>query len=127
MSIDLTGSPKTETGIPDEVLKEAMDHLPPYLTDPHAWNYPNYHQVEGAGRTATVTTSTGTNGPFTQGSTLSANELNQAFSSVLYAPPNFISRISAPNFFQRLLWRALGVTWKDLRPERDMEALRRLK
>ena len=33
-----------------------------------------------------------------------------------------------PNWMRRLIWRwALGVTWKDLRPENDLETLRRLK
>lgn len=32
-----------------------------------------------------------------------------------------------PNIIRRLLWRALGVTWKDLRPENQMGELRRLK
>ena len=43
-------------------------------------------------------------------------------------PPNgYAIRIAAPNWIQRILWRALGVTWKDLRPERDMDELRKLK
>lgn len=33
-----------------------------------------------------------------------------------------------PNWLRRLIWKwALGVTWKDLRPENDLETLRRLK
>jgi hypothetical protein len=33
-----------------------------------------------------------------------------------------------PNFIRRLIWKwALGVTWRDLRPERDMETLKGLK
>lgn len=65
-------------------------------------------------------------GPFNAGVVLTADDLNKSFARSLSAPLDFEARISAPNFFQRLLWRALGVTWRDLRPERDMEALRRL-
>ena len=33
-----------------------------------------------------------------------------------------------PNFIRRLIWKwALGVTWRDLRPERQIDDLRRLK
>ena len=33
-----------------------------------------------------------------------------------------------PNFIRRLIWKwALGVTWKDLRPEHDLETLKKLK
>ena len=58
------------------------------------------------------------------GSTLTAEKLNRAF---LKAPREFDGRIAQPNFLQRLLWRALGVTWKDLRPEHDLETLKKLK
>ena len=58
------------------------------------------------------------------GSTLTAEKLNRAF---LKAPKQFDGRVTAPNFLQRLLWRALGVTWKDLRPEHDLETLKKLK
>lgn len=38
----------------------------------------------------------------------------------VYDPP--------PNLIRRLIWKwALGVTWRDLRPERDMETLKGLK
>ena len=36
-------------------------------------------------------------------------------------------RIAPPNFLQRIIWRALGVTWKDLRPERKLDELGKLK
>jgi len=44
-------------------------------------------------------------------------------------PDSFIQFAAPPpNFFRRLIWKwALGVTWKDLRPEHDLETLKGLK
>lgn len=42
----------------------------------------------------------------------------------------YVMRFEAPppNWLRRLIWKwALGVTWKDLRPERQMDELRTLK
>lgn len=68
--------------------------------------------------------------------------MNEALAAKVTQQPNLQSemrlgddemsfvRFSAPppNWLRRLIWKwALGVTWKDLRPERDMETLRTLK
>ena len=67
------------------------------------------------------------NSVFSSGSTLTASDLNLAFDSAVRLP-NFEARVTAPNFLQRLIWKwALGVTWKDLRPEQDLETLKKLK
>ena len=88
-----------------------------------------------------VSTITGA-GPFVSGQALTASALNAALSSVKamssvnglqsemkFGEDSFIKFTAPPpNWLRRLIWKwALGVTWKDLRPENDLETLRRLK
>ena len=64
-------------------------------------------------------------GPFTVSETLTADKLNRAVMSV--EGGEWRCRVAPPNRLQRILWRALGVTWKDLRPERKLDELGKLK
>lgn len=84
----------------------------------------------------------GGGGNFAPGQMLTASALNAALSSVgaaltkseLQSEMNFgedsFIKFTAPppNWLRRLIWRvALGVVWKDLRPERALEELAKLK
>lgn len=102
--------PKTETGIPDYLLKSVMATSGTItsntMNDPSNWN---------------VAT-----GPLTSGQSLTAENLNQ--NTLTVSCGNWSATVrNQPNWLQRILWRALGVTWRDLRPERSMDELRRLK
>ena len=68
-----------------------------------------------------------TSAPFKDGATLTAADLNRKTLTVQCSEWSATIK-DQPGLIRRLIWKwALGVTWKDLRPERDLETLRGLK
>ena len=55
---------------------------------------------------------------------LTAEKLNRAF---LRAPAGIVGSVRAPNWLQRVLWKALGVEWVDIRHELALKELAKLK
>ena len=96
--------PTTETGIPDDTLINVMS----------SGNYIASVQWNEA------------NDQMTWPSIKITTPQSRSFLAINF--PDFTATITdQPNWLQRILWRALGVEWKDLRPERAMQELGKLK